>query len=120
MNPHSFWKSLSGAGNRKEIANGRKQEVGFGSERIEIIWIIDAVLQPEGNRLLGVLRTNRVEHQTPRSDIAGGGGNLNAIIERCDIGSMGPTTRIPRQPNSRAINLRSREQVIERTHSVPD
>src|SRR5215467_1416211 len=56
----------------------------------------------------------------PRSDIAGGGGNLDAIIERSDIGSMGPTTRVPRQPDSRGINSRSRKQVIERTYSVPD
>src|SRR5438094_8960174 len=33
---------------------------------------------------------------------------------------MGPTTRIPRQPDSRGINLWPREQVIERADSVPD
>ena len=116
----SFGKSLSRAGDGKEIANGGKQEIGFGSKRIQIVGIIKSILQPEGKGLLCVLRTNRLEHQTPRSDIAGGGGNLDAIIQRSDIGGMSATTRIPRQPDSRGINFRSREQIIERAHSVPD
>src|SRR5215475_5098505 len=100
---YSFRKGLSGARNGKEIANRRKQQVGFGGERIQIIRIVKPVPQPEGNRLLGVLRTNRVEHSTPRSDIAGRGGNVDAIIERSDIGSMGSASGIPRQTNSCGI-----------------
>src|SRR5205823_161886 len=75
---------------------------------------------PEGERLLCVLWTNRVEHQVPGSDIARRCRNLDAVIQGRDVGRVGAASRISRQANARGIYFLAREKIIESPHAVPN
>ena len=85
----SFGKRLARAGDREKITNSGEHEIGFGGESVQIIGVVDSILQPPGENLLCVLRTNCAKHQIPGSDVAGRGSDLDAIVERREIGGVG-------------------------------
>ena len=69
--------------------------------------------------LLRVLRTDRLEQPAEARDVAGRRSRDDSVVERRDVGGLGPAARDAGHAEARRIDLGTRSEVVERADAVP-
>src|ERR1035437_34290 len=77
----SLGERLPDATDGKEVADRRQHQKRLRRVAVDEVRKVHAVLQPAREDLLGVLRPERVQKHPPRIDVAGGRGDLDAIVQ---------------------------------------
>src|SRR5262245_60013208 len=73
-------KTLTDPPDGKEVADHRKDQIGFGSKCLHEVWLVQAVAQEGRHTLLGILQTNYLQQPLPGGDVAGRRGHFDPIV----------------------------------------
>src|SRR4051812_628735 len=105
-------EDLLRASRREEILFGRRDQPGLGSEQFDVVWLIEPCGEKPGNTLLRVpYRSGK--QRLKRIHVAGHRGDLDARIERGDVGGLRAAAGTSRRADSFWIHLRTSHEIVD-------